>query len=212
MSTRTPFLSALIVLSSAFPAQVIRIGPAPRRWLIPLLFAVMGALAWYVAPTTGVLARPASPYWYAVAAVLGVALPGLEIGVGVSVARLRRVRVARIAVHERGSLGLVVVVVTAVGEEIVFRGVGLHLLERSLGWYPVAAVAVTAVLYGLNHLYFGWLTVLQKCVSGALFGVLYNVSGHSLVIPLTAHLVQNLVVVLVLSPLGTPPPHPGQRR
>jgi hypothetical protein len=56
-------------------------------------------------------------------------------------------------------------------------------------------VALTAAGYGLNHLYFGALTVFQKTVTGVLFGALFLACGHSLLVPVTAHVVQNLLVL-----------------
>ncbi len=223
MSTRTPFLSALVLISSAFPAQALRIGLVTaaaraaaggaatgaaarvRRWAATLaypgLFALVALLAWYVAPATGVLAVPGR-WWYAVALAAGALAPGIEVAVGYLAAWLRRRRVARVALHERwagvSSVALVAVTVTAVAEEVVFRGVGLHLLRTELGWPAVPAVGLTALVYGLNHLYYGGLTVLQKIVTGVLLGVLYELCGQAVVVPLLAHVTQNLVVLLVL--------------
>jgi membrane protease YdiL (CAAX protease family) len=89
-------------------------------------------------------------------------------------------------------------VVIAVAEEVVFRGVGQHLLERVLLWPAVPAIALTAAVYGLNHLYFGNLTVLQKVSTGVLYGALYDLSGRAVLVPVIAHVLQNLVVLLVL--------------
>jgi membrane protease YdiL (CAAX protease family) len=199
MSTPIPFLSALVVLSSAFPAQAVQVGAVParvRQFLVPAVFSVVAVLAWYVAPASGVLARPSSLLWLAVGAGTGCAAPVFEIGLGALMARGRRVRVG---LHDKAtSLGLLAVVVTGMAEEVVFRGVGLHLLETVLHWPALVAIAVTAIVYGFNHLWFGGLTVLQKTGTGLLFGALYDLSGHSLVVPLLAHVVQNLVVLLVL--------------
>ncbi len=209
MSTPTPFLSALVVLSSAFPTQVLPVGSVPAR--VRLLFVagaatVMAGLAWYVAPATGVLRLPAIA-WYGDGILFGLGAPGIEVGLGALWARLRGSRVARIALHQQASvtaLGVIAAVVTAIAEEVLFRGVGLHLLETVLHWPALAAVAMSALVYGLNHLWFGGLTVAQKVVSGLGFGALYDLSGHSLLVPLLAHVVQNLLVLLVLPRLVKP--------
>lgn len=196
MSVRTLYLSELVALSCAFPVHVARIGPAPRRWLVPGLVAVVAGLAWYVAPSSGVLGV-APPVWYPVAVVVGLALPLLELGIGVLAARARRLPVAGFAVH--GSVvGLAAALVTAAGEEVAYRGVGLHLLETVLGWPALLAIGATAAAYGLGHLWFGWLTVAQKVATGLALGALFDLSGHAMVVPLLAHVVQNLVVLLVL--------------
>jgi membrane protease YdiL (CAAX protease family) len=224
MSSRIHYLSSLVLLGSAFPAQLFRIGLAmagpgrpgrPRAsalrralgqlWL-PGAFLLVAALVWYVAPSAGVLGLPAGWYWYAIAVAAGLVAPALEVATGALVAGLRRQRVGVIRLHERwagGSLPAVAgAVLVALAEEVIFRGVGLHLLVRELGWPAVAAVALTAVVYGLNHLYFGGLTVLQKAVTGVLYGWLFLASGHSVLVPVIAHVLQNLLVLLVLPRLG----------
>jgi membrane protease YdiL (CAAX protease family) len=91
-----------------------------------------------------------------------------------------------------------VVLLLGAAEEVIFRGVGQHLLTHVFGWPAAAAIALMALVYGLNHLYFGWLTVGQKAVTGLLFGALYQACGQAVLVPVLAHLTQNLVVLLVL--------------
>jgi membrane protease YdiL (CAAX protease family) len=117
----------------------------------------------------------------------------------VLVAVARGHRVGRVRLHERwGGAGWPVLgtaLAVAVAAEVIFRGVGLHLLVTELGWPAAAAVGLTAVGYGLNHLYFGPLTVLQKSVTGVLLGVLFLASGHSLLVVVVAHGVQNVAIL-----------------
>lgn len=222
MSSRTHYLSVLVLLCAAFPAQLFRVGlamaAADRRpaasWLralgrqlwLPGAFALVTALVWYVAPATGVLRAPAAWWWCAVAVAAGLAAPALEVATGSAAALAQRRRVGRVRLHERGAGGSAAAVagavVVAAAEEVIFRGVGLHLLVHGLGWPAVAAVGLTAVVYGLNHLYFGWLTVLQKTVTGVLFGGLFVAAGYSLLVPLVAHAVQNILVLTVLPRWG----------
>ncbi len=225
MTNHILFLSVFVLVCSAFPAQLFRLTVAGAltggsgsggartsgsgRWaalaahLAPSasLLAV-AALVWYVAPATGVVTRPAGWPWLAVAVGVGCLAPVVEIGVGALVAKARRRKISRVALHGRvtatSALAVLGAAVVAVAEEVLFRGVGLHLLGPVLGWPLVAAVALTALVYGLNHLYFGWLTVGQKVVTGVVFGLLYLMSGQSLLVPAVAHVVQNIVVLTVL--------------
>jgi membrane protease YdiL (CAAX protease family) len=215
MTVPTPFLSTLVLLSSAFPAQVFRLAAGTdearvRRGfarvaaplVAPVLFAGVAALVWYLAPVSGVLGGLPQRTWYYVAAGAGLLAPALEILVGFVIARLRRTRVARIVPHERWSrfsvAALLTVVVMAAGEELVFRGVWTRMLEHVAGWPVAAAIGLTAVVYGFNHLYFGWLTVAQKVVSGVAFGVLLELCHGNLIVPVIAHVTQNIVVVAIL--------------
>jgi membrane protease YdiL (CAAX protease family) len=61
----------------------------------------------------------------------------------------------------------------------------------------MVALGVTSVVYGLNHLYFGWLAVLQKTLTGVGLGLLFIYSGYSILVPIIAHATQNLVVQLL---------------
>jgi membrane protease YdiL (CAAX protease family) len=85
--------------------------------------------------------------------------------------------------------------VAAVAEEMVFRGIFLPVLSELVAL--MVALGVTSVVYGLNHLYFGWLAVLQKTLTGVGLGLLFIYSGHSILVPIIAHAVQNLVVQLL---------------
>lgn len=211
MSSHTPFLSVLVLAGAAFPSQVFRVGvatfavrPAPSRaaavlrqaWL-PASFLLVAALAWYVAPAHGGLLAP-TWWWYAVAVAAGLAAPAWEVAVGFAVALARRRRPARVVRHagwgDGGALAVAAAVVVGFAEEVIFRGVGLSLVVDELGAPVVVAVALTALAYGFNHLYFGWLTVAQKCLTGVAFGMLFVASGHSLLVPVVAHVVQNLAV------------------
>lgn len=213
MNSPTLYLSALVLLAAAFPAQLARIGvmladqPDRRRrprpvvvqlWL-PATLLVVAGLTWYLAPASGLTTLPGHWGWYLVAVLVGLAAPVLEVGVAAAPALLRGRRVRRVRLTDRwpvgGGLVLAGALIAAVAEEVIFRGVGLHLLVGPLGWPTVAAVAVTAVVYGLNHLYFGLPTVAQKTVTGVLYGVLYLACGASVWVPVLAHLVQNLLVL-----------------
>lgn len=222
MTTRTLCLSTLVLLCAAFPAQAFRLtlsgvltgtgrpGWAPRRLdravTGQLVFAgaliATAALVATLAPMRWELSSPVDWRWYAAAVAFGCLAPVLEWAAGAALLAIRHRRLAGIALHRLAGGGSVWVVLAAVGaaaaEEVLFRGVGLHLLETALGWPAVAALAVTAVVYGLNHLYFGAMTVGQKTITGAGFGLLYLLGGHNVLVPLVAHAVQNVVVLTVL--------------
>lgn len=216
MSAPTHFLSALVLVCVAFPTQLFRIGlmalsPTTRsaQWFRRLglggFSAVVAALAWYLAPLEGLPLLPQWLPWLAVAVAVGVAAPAWEIGLGYVVGAIGGRKFGGVALHEHwpgGSAAVTVAaVVIAVAEEIIFRGIGIGLLTGPLGWHVLTAVIVTAGVYGLNHLYFGWLTVAQKTVSGVVFAILFIIGG-GLLVPVIAHVVQNLVVLTVLPRLS----------
>lgn len=222
MTTRTLCLSLLVVLCAAFPAQVFQMatsagrsgtgtpGSAPRRMdramTGPLVLAAgvliaMAALVATLAPMRWAL-PPVDWRWYAAAVAFGCLAPVLEWALGAVHVAIRYRRLAGIGLHRLAGAGSVWVVLALViagaVEEVLFRGVGLHVLERVLGWPVAAALAITSVVYGLNHLYFGAVTVAQKTVTGVGFGLLYLLGGHNVLVPLVAHAVQNIVVLTML--------------
>jgi CAAX protease family protein len=113
------------------------------------------------------------------------------------VARLVQVAEQRIAplFAASGPVALAIVAVLAgLGEETLFRGVIQPALATHL---PVwAALAVTAVLFGLLH----WVTptyALLAGIVGAYLGVLLLVSGN-LLAPIVAHALYDLVALTLL--------------
>ena len=89
---------------------------------------------------------------------------------------------------------LIIAVLPAVGEEIVFRGLIQNELHR--GTHNVhVAIWVAAVLFSAIHMqFYGFL---PRLLLGALFGYLYYWSGN-LVLAIIAHFVNNAVSVLAL--------------
>ncbi|MBG8554449.1 CPBP family intramembrane glutamic endopeptidase [Hymenobacter guriensis] len=89
---------------------------------------------------------------------------------------------------------LVVAVVPAISEELVFRGVVQKQLTRWFGSYH-AGVWLSAILFSAIHTqFFGFV---PRLVLGAVLGYLFAWSGNILV-PMAAHFAQNAVQILLL--------------
>ncbi|MDX1477968.1 MAG: type II CAAX endopeptidase family protein [Saprospiraceae bacterium] len=94
---------------------------------------------------------------------------------------------------------VLVAVLPAIGEELVFRGI----LQRQLGeWFRSdhAAVWVSAVIFSAVHMQFEGF--LPRMALGALLGYLY-VWSRNLWIPIAGHLVNNGIPLVVLYFTGT---------
>jgi len=113
------------------------------------------------------------------------------------IARLVRLVMERVAPLFAGSSPATVALVAAlagVGEEVLFRGVvQTSLLEHLSPW---AAVAVTAVLFGLAHCLTAAYALLAALI-GAYLGWLHLVSGN-LLVPIVTHALYDLVALLLL--------------
>ena len=90
------------------------------------------------------------------------------------------------------ALGLLVVaILPAIGEELLFRGTIQPMLQRATG-KPHLAIWLTAIFFSAIHVqFFGFV---PRMLLGALFGYLYYWSGN-IVVPMIAHFVNNGITV-----------------
>lgn len=91
-----------------------------------------------------------------------------------------------------------VIVLAPLGEELLFRGLLLTGLRRSLPFW--AALVGSAFVFALTHV--EWLAVLVIFPVGLLFGWAYHRHG-TLVVPIAAHATFNLINVVLLR-VGAP--------
>lgn len=81
----------------------------------------------------------------------------------------------------------------AVGEEILYRGIWFSVL-LSFGLPTLAAMGISSLAYGINHLAFGSKSVISKIVTGMLYCTLYIIGGQSLWLPILSHVLQNILL------------------
>ncbi|MFC5641947.1 type II CAAX prenyl endopeptidase Rce1 family protein [Kitasatospora cinereorecta] len=218
MWSHTRSLELLVLVATVAPAELVRVatafGPAARpgadRGRAARL-GLIGAHAAYLAVTALAVAvaadggfapaaltgwRAGAP-WLAAAAVVGAVLVGAEFAVGAVPRLLDGTGRPRLSVHRGGGPAGggygAAILVTAVAEELLYRGLWIGVLHERLRLPVGVAVAAAAVAYAVGHLFFGGLAVVQKTLSGVVFGLLLVVSG-SLAVPLVAHLAQNAAV------------------
>ncbi len=89
---------------------------------------------------------------------------------------------------------LVIGILPAIGEELIFRGLLQKKLVSAIK-APHAAIWITAIIFGVFHLqFFG---VVPRILLGALFGYIYYFSGN-IWYPIVAHFINNGLAVLVM--------------
>lgn len=86
------------------------------------------------------------------------------------------------------------IVLAAAAEELVFRQVVIVGICTGLGWGFPAGVIVSSVLYGMNHVYFGRFSVIQKCSSGLVYSILFEAGGQCIWPPVLCHVLQNIIL------------------
>ncbi|WP_456394248.1 CPBP family intramembrane glutamic endopeptidase [Thermococcus sp.] len=87
--------------------------------------------------------------------------------------------------------------VMVVFEELVFRQIWFIYLVNDIGTNPVVAIFIPSIIYGLNHISFGEQAIFQKSFSGIVYGVLYYISGCSILVPLLTHALQNITLKIL---------------
>jgi membrane protease YdiL (CAAX protease family) len=93
-------------------------------------------------------------------------------------------------------------------EELVFRGL-LIMAGIAAGWPPIVAALANSVLFGLTHLYQGWLGILLTTALGLAMTYFVLPTG-SLLFPIVLHILIDLRG-LVMVPAVATTPDPVQR-
>lgn len=88
---------------------------------------------------------------------------------------------------------------TCFAEELFFRGA----LQRELMLYlaPIPAILITAVLFGLVHIYRGWEFVILAIISGVLHGFVYRRTGV-LSLSVLSHFLVNVAWIALFPSIG----------
>lgn len=89
---------------------------------------------------------------------------------------------------------LIIAILPAIGEELIFRGLLQNIVRRLAGNYHVA-VWIAAIIFSAIHMqFFGFL---PRLLLGVLFGYLYVWSGN-LLIPILVHFLNNAISLALL--------------
>lgn len=93
----------------------------------------------------------------------------------------------------------VLVAITAgVCEELLYRGFLIHYFrELPVHIGLIAALILSACVFGMAHLYQGIVGIIQTAILGAIFGILFVATG-SLLLPMVLHAVIDLRILLIL--------------
>ena len=214
MQDPTHSLSVLLILATASPNEMIRVATllgdqrsqavarrnlSLRRLGMPVLYGALAILAAWLSPESSVWGIP-SALWILCAVVLGPLMVLVEVGMTCLWLLANGERPTGVSLHAAWAddpvpLALSTAVVGS-AEEVIFRGVWVGVLILTFGWPTLPTILLAAVVYGFNHWYFGLHVVGQKCVSGFVYGVLFVVGGHLVLVPLIVHALHNISIVL----------------
>ena len=89
---------------------------------------------------------------------------------------------------------LVIAIIPAIGEELIFRGLLQNIVRQISGNYHVA-IWISAIIFSAIH--FQFYGFVPRMLLGALFGYLYVWSGN-LLLPMLAHFLNNFISLVLL--------------
>lgn len=205
-----PFLKEIILLCiSVFPSGLSIIIPRAKKntyfytilgnvvidiLLITLVFLVAREQYFYL--------NVPPAYMYLIALFGGLLCIILEYTVGAIQFLIRNKKLPDYRVHAFYDIKvtpalIVLIIVLVVCEELILRQFMFSIFYNMMGLGLLLTVLLCALIYSLNHLYFGVNTLVQKFVSGLVYTLLFYFSGSSIVMPIVAHSVQNLALLFL---------------
>jgi membrane protease YdiL (CAAX protease family) len=95
----------------------------------------------------------------------------------------------------RMELVFTIVLVAPFAEEFIYRGLFMGVL-LARGWTPLTSAGLSAVIFALQHIQYGWIGILMVLVYGVMLGLLRVASG-GLFLPIITHMFINLISLSV---------------
>lgn len=124
----------------------------------------------------------------------------MEFGIGALVTKLQNKKIGSFVVDER--IGKekrwiqVAILIFAVMEELLFRGIGYYIITQKMELPIWVFFMFSASLYAINHIHEGFLTAVQKMLTGFILCFLFVVSKESLLVPIVAHVTENILIIV----------------
>lgn len=214
MSTPIPCLDLLILgaalAPSGFSSALCSIArPAPRGDINAFtllvttgIYPVIISAAILVRPELGFFHWPKVVFYLLalLAAPVGLALEYLLQGLFIYLRTGKRARGLTLHASLGTKLPLSYVLnltLIPIGQELVYRQIWFVLLAQAFHFPPAAVILISALSFGLDHLFWGLGTVALKSLTGALYGCLYFFSGSAIIVPILAHILQNWLLLLL---------------
>ncbi len=205
--------SLLVLLATVYPVSIPQIAlnftrgyPRKNQQVSYLMNCVIVSsalflLSWLLIPMRGKIVITSEIIWYLIAIVSAPALIAIELAVGGIMLRLSKIKVKGISINANWSrisvVGCILTVLLAIIEELIYRQLWSTVIIDNLNWGTGVFVFISSVVYGLNHLYYGFTTFLQKTISGIIFAVIFLLSGGCILVPLIAHSLQNIIILIM---------------
>ncbi|SES77477.1 CPBP family glutamic-type intramembrane protease [[Clostridium] polysaccharolyticum] len=213
MSIHILCLNVLLLTATCYPTAIPQImlpylaryagkrGNAIYLCMCNILYVILCVISLMVLPKRLPVLLPASALWYLAAVITGAVVIYLEYLIGKGIMMLQGKKVKGFAVNSSWQNASAFVtgstIVLAVLEEWNFRLVWNETLVEQIGLPVCIFVLLSGVFYAMNHLYFGIETFLQKLITGFILALLYVFSGEVILIPVLAHVLQNVLIIIM---------------
>lgn len=146
---------------------------------------------------------PDNLLWYLIGIVMGFICIYFEIFIGKFIYYLKtKVWLRKVEIHESVKvkhwlIDIAFILIGALGEEMIFRQILFYITMDIFGWSSIFVLLFSSIIYGLNHIFFSRVAVVQKVFSGVIFSLLFLLSNNSVIIPILAHFTQNLILYIL---------------
>lgn len=163
--------------------------------------AVIVLIAAFIAPEN--LAFLNSPwFWfYPIAVLLGPACIIFEFAINSLYIFLSKGQIPKyFYVHSQWTesnelLHLTLMFFIVVGEELIFRQMMFSIFMEIFKFSFIQILLITSFFYAANHIFMGFNSMSTKFFTGLIYGCLYYISGLSIIIPITTHYIQNIILL-----------------
>jgi hypothetical protein len=97
--------------------------------------------------------------------------------------------------ESNGTLHLVLIFFIVAGEELIFRQMMFSVFMETFNLSFIGILLITSFFYASNHIFMGFNSMGTKFFTGMMYGSLYYFSGLSIIIPVTTHFIQNVILL-----------------
>ncbi len=143
---------------------------------------------------------PKQNYWYLVGLISVVVILVIEVLISYIIICLSGKSVSGITLittWKKASIKVIgLSVIVALLEEVIFRQIWFSILMKEFKMNIILVIIISGFIYAMNHIFLGKKVLMQKFVTGIIYGCLFYFSGNCVIIPVIAHCVQNSVILM----------------
>lgn len=143
---------------------------------------------------------PKQNYWYLVGLISVVVILVIEVLISYIIICLSGKSVSGITLittWKKASIKVIgLSVIVALLEEVIFRQIWFSILIKEFKMNIILVIIISGFIYAMNHGFLGKKVLMQKFVTGIIYGCLFYFSGNCVIIPVIAHCVQNSVILM----------------